>query len=74
LFLGNFSDNQRDAYAKKRRAQPRGGNHVNAKLTNKQAWRIRALHACGVTQVELARRYGVSQVAISLITRGKTYR
>jgi len=36
-----------DAYMKKRKAQPRGGEHANAKLTNTQAARVRKLYALG---------------------------
>lgn len=74
FFLGTYRDNQLDAYKKKRRAQPRGGQHVNARLTQKQANEIR--HAYSVhclTQAELANKFGVSQTAISLIIRKKTY-
>lgn len=74
FFLGSYAENQRDAYRKGRRAQPRGEAHANAKLTNAQAATIRALYATGETQVSLATAYGVSQRAISLIVRGETYK
>ena len=73
FFLGSFSDNQRDAYTKKRKVQPKGQHHTNAKLSNAQAEEIRAKYSLGFTQVALAAEYGVTQTAISLITRGKTY-
>ncbi len=73
LFLGTYTDNQLDAYHKNRKAQPRGEAHANAKLTNKQAARIRARYKKGELQVPLAAEYGVSQRAISLIVRGETY-
>jgi len=77
FFLGTFTDNMVDAYKKKRKAQPRGGAHANAKLTNAQAeivreaYRYRLLN--GQTQVKLAATYGVSQRVISLIVRRETY-
>jgi hypothetical protein len=74
FFLGSFADNQRDAYRKKRRAQPRGEAHTNAKLTNQQAVEIRQRYATGEYQVPLAKEYGVSQRVISLIVRGETYK
>ena len=74
FFLGTFSDNQLDAYVKKRQVQPRGQKHVNAKLTDAQAASIREEYATGVVQTVLAAKYSVSQVTISLITRGKTYK
>jgi DNA-binding transcriptional regulator YiaG len=74
FFLGAYKDNQLDAYKKKRRVQPRGGAHVNAKLTKKQATEIRRVYKVyGLSQQTLANRYGVSQAAISLIIRKKTY-
>ena len=74
FFLGSYADNQRDAYAKTRRAQPRGQHHANAKLTNKQAAQVRKLHEAGMTQVVLAKKFGVSQRTISLIVRRETYK
>lgn len=73
FFIGTYADNQLDAYTKKRRAQPKGGLHVNAKLTSEQANVIRESYDKGQTQVALANAYGVSQVTISLIVRRKTY-
>ena len=74
FMIGSYSDNQRDAYAKKRRVQPKGEKHVNAKLTNEQAEQIRQRYAAGEYQVPLAREFGVSQRAISLIVRRETYK
>ena len=72
--IGSYSDNQRDAYQKKRRVQPKGEMHTNAKLTNEQAAEIRQRYADGEYQVPLALEYGVSQRVISLIVRGETYK
>ena len=74
FFLGTFSDNMADAYHKKRKVQPKGEAHTNAKLTNEQAAEIRQRYAAGEFQVPLAKEYGVSQRAISLIVRGETYK
>lgn len=74
FFLGNYRDNQKDAYDKKRREQPKGEAHTNAKLTDAQAKAIRRSYENGMTQMQLAAIYGVSQVTISLIVRGKTYK
>lgn len=73
FMIGSYSDNQRDAYAKKRRVQPRGGAHANAKLTNEQAAEIRRRYAAGEFQVPLAKEYGVSQGVISGIVRKERY-
>lgn len=74
LFLGSMRTNLMDAYAKGRKVQPRSG-HANAKLTSEQAQEIRAAYdAGGVRQVDLAKQYGVSQRAISLVVRRETYK
>jgi hypothetical protein len=54
--------------------RPRGERHHMARLTAADVAAIRAEYARGgVRQVDLAGRYGVSQVAISAITRGKAW-
>jgi hypothetical protein len=63
-----------DAYKKKRKQQPTGARHVNAKLTAAQATEIRKRYTAGELQVPLAKEYGVSQRAISLVVRGETYK
>lgn len=72
--IGSYADNQRDAYQKRRREQPKGEKHVNAKLTNEQANQIRQRYAAGEYQVPLAKEFGVSQRVISLIVRGEAYK
>lgn len=74
FFTGSYSDNQRDAYQKNRRARPKGAAHVNAKLTTKQVMEIRKRYAAGEYQAPLAKEYGVSQRTISLIVRRETYK
>jgi hypothetical protein len=74
FFLGTFSDNQCDAYKKKRKVQPKGSAHSNSKLTDKQVNEIRKRYAKGEFQVPLAKEYGVSQRVISLIVRGESYK
>lgn len=74
FFLGSYSDNQSDAYKKKRKTQPKGEKHSNAKLTNKQAATIRRRYKKGERQVPLSEEYKVSQRVISLIVRGETYK
>lgn len=73
FFLGTFSDNQLDAYNKKRKVQPKGEAHANAKLSNAQAEEVRVLYTEGWTQVRLALRFGISQTAISRIIRNIGY-
>jgi len=74
LFLGSMGTNMKDAYAKKRKSQPRS-EHVNAKLSAEQVRAIRAEYSTGgVRQVDLAKKHGVCQRAISLVTRNETYK
>lgn len=73
LFVGTLADNNADMDAKgRRRSGPRRGsaNH-NAKLTEADAFTIRASKAAGV---ELARKYGVSQTIISAVRLGRTWK
>lgn len=74
FMIGSYADNQRDAYSKGRKTQPKGEKHVNAKLNNEQVAEIRKRYAAGEYQVPLAKEYGVSQRAISLIVRKETYK
>jgi DNA-binding MarR family transcriptional regulator len=63
-----------DAYTKGRKTQPKS-DHVNAKLTPEQVLVIRTTYdAGGVRQADLAKQYGVSQRAISLVVRRETYK
>lgn len=74
LFLGSMRTNMLDAYKKGRKVQPRSG-HTNAKLSSDQVRQIRLRYNTGsVGQVVLAREFGVSQRAISLIVRHETYK
>jgi hypothetical protein len=50
---------------------PRGDRHHNAKLNRNKVAEIRREYAAGgVTQKELAKRYEISQSAVSLVVRG----
>ena len=69
LFIGTKADNTADMLGKQREA--RGVDLPQAKLTEKQVLEIRASDA---PQRELARRYSVSQPAISNIKRGVYWR
>lgn len=74
LHLGTFSDNQKEAYLRKRRAQPKGEAHANAKLTSKEASAVRVRYALGESQQNIADSLGVTQRVVSLIVRGESYR
>lgn len=74
LESGTAQDNSNDA--KRRGRIAKGERGSKAKLTDKEALSIyKQFHdeTCRITQRELAESYGVSQVAISNICRGKRY-
>jgi hypothetical protein len=73
FFLGSFTDNMNDAYNKKRKIQPKGEAHANAKLTREQVMDIRKRYSDGELQIPLAHEFKVSQRCISLIVRGESY-
>ena len=74
FFLGSYSDNQLDAYRKRRREQPKGSRHTNAKFTDEQIAEIKRMYYAGQYQQTIADVYGVSQTTISAILRKKTYK
>ena len=67
LFLGTKGDNNRDCASKRRHV----GNRL---LTKQQVQEIRDLYATGSwKQADLARRFGVTQPAVSLIVNGERW-
>lgn len=77
LFLGTIADNNRDAFRKGRMRLPcvTGESNGAAVLTRDQVEMIRSRYvAGGVFQKQLADEFGVSQAAISKITRGEHWR
>ena len=78
LFLGTARDNTRDMMAKGRSRfggdnRARGERSGRAKLTDEDVRAIRSVWP-EMRQVDLAKRYGVSQVAISHIVLRKSWR
>lgn len=57
----------------RRAKQARGSRHPLAKLTEEHIPLIRAAYRRGETQTSIAQQFGTSQVAISMIVRGKTW-
>jgi len=70
LFLGTHKDNMADMYAKGRENPPRGSRNHTSKLTEADIPIIRQMLSVGMTQVSIAKRFGVWQTAISKIKRG----
>jgi len=74
LFLGTPKDNSADCVAKGRHACVRGERHPGARLTERKVRTIRALHAAKLyTRTELGAIYGVHQVTIGAIVRGRSW-
>ena len=71
LFLGSQADNMRDMDKKGRRVVGlRGESNLQAKLTEQK---VRGIRVSRLTQRELGKKHGVSQVAIGMIKRGKSW-
>lgn len=71
LFLGTQRDNVHDMENKKRSNHPAGENHGRAKLTENDVEHIRANHANGLSQRELATAFGVTKTTIARIVKRK---
>ncbi len=84
LFLGTISDNTRDAIAKGQMVvryyprpagtTPRGEKHHWAKLTDAQAAEIQRRRLSGDRNIDLAREFGVSTGAVTMICQGKRHK
>lgn len=80
LFLGTYTDNNRDMVSKGRHKTPfsapnhRGEQHRLAKMTDAVAATIPARYAAGETQQSIAQDIGVSQSTISLVLLGKHWK
>lgn len=72
LWLGTDRDNADDKIGKLRQA--RRTSNAASKLTEEQVTEIRQLRAAGATCRALAPRFGVSNVQISNVSRGKSWK
>ncbi len=69
------SENQKHAYAHRLHAPKQGEDHWKSKLTETQVYEIRRLLAEDqLTTIEIGKMYGVNNVVISHINRGKIWR
>lgn len=74
LFLGTNRDNVIDRHLKGRSKNLDAGHlHPKAKLTQSAVAQMRALRLCGLTQIQLAERFGISRGNVSKILAGKSY-
>lgn len=73
LELGTHQKNMEDCVHRGRLIVPHlsGEDHPGVKLTQDQ---VNEIKISNITQVELAKKYGVSQTRVSRIKRGKTWR
>ena len=71
LFLGTIEDNNHDMASKGR--STRGEKSSNARLTEQDVYEIRRMLNRGILQRVVAKKYGVSQRAISDIKTGETW-
>lgn len=71
LTLGTKGDNNTDRFRKGRNANRRGENNTQARLTDSQVVEIRELCAAGLSQRQIAERFGISQQHVSQIKTGK---
>ena len=75
LFIGTQSDNIKDAFSKGRKFNYAGEDHYASKLSLSEVEYIRNRYANGnCTQVELAKKYSMTQSAISRIINHKRWK
>lgn len=71
---GTPGDNMREMYERGRAVHPPGERSARAVLTNQQAAEVKSLCLSGVSQRQVAREFGISQITVSRIVRGLRYR
>lgn len=75
LWVGTKDDNNKDKANKGRCNSPKGEDNNFSVLTEAQVKEIRAAYATGhISQVELAKQYGITQGGISLIVLRKNWK
>ena len=74
LFIGTRADNMADMDAKGRRANFKGANNGNSKLTEAKVREIRMWSELGYLQKRIATAYGVSKVNVSAIKHRRSWK
>jgi hypothetical protein len=74
LFLGTRRGNNADKVRKGRQPHNRGETNPNARLTGEDAARIKEMYGGGMTQQAIADQFGISQMSVSRIVRGQSWR
>lgn len=74
LYIGTIKDNVSDCHKKGRFKPLLGSKNPKTKLSKDHVEEIRCLYeSSSISQIQLARKYGVSQTAVSAILRNKTW-
>lgn len=73
LFAGTRSENIKDAKSKGRTWHPTGDRNGRARLVYAQVTEIRHARDAGISQGEIAIRFGISQQQVSKIVAGKRW-
>lgn len=75
LFLGTVQDNNRDKMQKGRHRAPKGEEHPHHILTEDKVRQIRQMWQTGnYTQIEIGHVVGMSNVTVSQVVRGDTWK
>lgn len=74
LFLGTALDNIRDKVTKKRCNVKQGADNYNARFTNEDIKKIKALHKQGFYIRKIANMYKVTRNTIAKILNGESYK
>lgn len=81
IYAGTYSTNNQDAFDRKRKAPTKtvcnanGIKNINAKLTDKKIKKIRTLYKQeNISQTDIGKLFGVSQVLIGLIVNNKIWK
>ena len=74
LFLGTQQDNIADMIAKGRQVIPKGVQHGNSKLTEKDVLKIRSLKQQGVGRLDIAKQFGIYKSTVDKITSRQSWK
>lgn len=74
LFIGTIIDNNLDKEKKGRGNRPKGENHGNAKLTNKDILDIRKMSIEGISHRNIAKKFSVTKTSVGDVLRGKLWK
>jgi hypothetical protein len=73
LEIGTHQDNMDDMKSRGRQSKQNGENHGNHKLTNDDIFEMKILNGFGFTNVEIAKRFSISDGMVCMILKGKRW-